>query len=77
MTFSAFAELTNFAAGYLDPVSCTIITCLDDDIGPKRSTATTSQFFVGTLCWANGSTDFFFICNYFTINGCIDIANNF
>ena len=49
MTFSAFVELANFAAGHLDPKSCTTITWLEDGIGPNRSTATTSQFFFGEL----------------------------
>ena len=56
---SAFVELTNCTALYLDPKSCTNIW-LEDGIGPKRSTATASQFFVGTLLNQQLCSLFFF-----------------
>ena len=55
MTLSAFVDVTNFAAGYLDTRSCTTTTCLDDGIGPNKSTATVSQHFSGTRCGLIGS----------------------
>ena len=50
ITLSALVDDTNFAAGYLEPKSCTTFTWLDKGIGPYRSIATISQFSNGTLC---------------------------
>ena len=55
---SALVNDTNFAAGYLEPKSCTMTTWLDEGIGPYRSTATISQFFDGTLFCCIGSLVF-------------------
>lgn len=43
---------------FSDARFCTTIMCLDNGIGPKRSTATFSQHFSGTLCSPNGSLIF-------------------
>ena len=46
MTLSAQVEFTSFGTGYLEDKSCTTMTWFDVGTGPKRSTATVSQFFV-------------------------------
>ena len=48
MTLFAFADDTNLAAWYLDLISCSATTCLDEGMGLRRSTA--SQDFWGTIC---------------------------
>lgn len=45
ITLSTLVDETNFRSGNLDAKSCTATICLDDDIGPKRSTAFFSQHF--------------------------------
>ena len=45
MTFSSLFYGTSFAAGYLKLKYLTTMIWFDEYIGPKRSTATMSQFF--------------------------------
>ena len=49
ITLSALVEETNFRSENLDVKSCTATVCLDDDIGPTRSTAFSSQHFLSTF----------------------------
>ena len=49
ITLSALVERTNFRNENLDVKCCTATVCLDDDIGPKRSTAFSSQHFLSTF----------------------------
>ena len=58
MTLSAFVEVTIFAAGNRDDMSCTTTTCFEFGIGPNRSTATSDQHFSGTLWGMMGSCVF-------------------
>ena len=60
ITLDALVELTILATGNLEARSCITTTCLEEDIGPKMSTATVCQHLDGTS-WETIGSDVFFV----------------